>query len=190
MLQRTSWTPSGLTWNNQPGASSVLASANLNMQFNNETNYWYSLNIPVNLVNAAVKGNSGVVSMRVLRAGSNAHFSWDTSSAYKSSLSYTFNTCHPLAVCASGGLCTCQSGYQGDGVTSCVAVATTCPADNAGTGSVGFAYWPVTPISSTAQGTCIAGYSGVPKRQCTASGAWGAVTSACQRTNFFFGTPT
>ena len=54
----------------------------------------------------------------------------------------------------------------------------------------GNAQWPLsTSLSPTVAGTCNAGYSGSPSRECDYNGQWGAISDACSRTsahNFSF----
>lgn len=142
---------------------------------------WYSLPIPPEMINSAI-GVRSVFSMRVKRFGSTPlTLAWDTSSAYRSMLELHYQVCHTNAVCLSNGVCQCTAGYSGDGVTSCNLLSTTCPADNSGSSTVGFALWPSTPLLVQASGTCIEGYSGAPTRYCNMGGVWGTVANPCQR---------
>ena len=42
--------------------------------------------------------------------------------------------------------------------------------------------WPTTLSGTTALGTCVAGYTGGPSRDCDLTGAWQDVSNPCVRT--------
>ena len=42
--------------------------------------------------------------------------------------------------------------------------------------------WPTTLSGTTALGTCVAGYTGGPSRDCDLTGAWQDVSNPCGRT--------
>ena len=47
----------------------------------------------------------------------------------------------------------------------------------------GNAQWPLsTSLTPTVSGTCNAGFSGSPSRECDANGQWGAISNACAGT--------
>lgn len=95
--------------------------------------------------------------------------SWVNSTKDAASYNYSFSNKNGVLSANDYNYC---SGYI---YPPCAAISSTDGNDS----TDGYASWPQTNTNTTANGTCVSGYSGAPTRSCSSSGAWGTVTNPC-----------